>query len=112
MYVSHEPAKQSPFRSTTALLWGLDKVHCSPVSLGSNLYNVLVHVYELSTRDTEIHISNSGELGCDAFQTFCHSLRGDDEPFENGVIPSRSIFMSPSMSTVIGCAKVDAGTES
>lgn len=57
------------------------------------------------------YISNNGDSGRDAFQTFCQTCRGDLESLlEDGVVPRRSIFISPSTSIGIGCERVEAGT--
>jgi len=54
---------------------------------------------------------NKDECGRDAFQTFFHNCNGAELPFDEGVIPSKSIFMSPSASIGIGCERVDVGTD-
>lgn len=59
------------------------------------------------------YISNNGSCEFEAFQVFCQTCSGDREfDFDDGVIPSRSIFISPSTSMGIGCASAEVGTES
>jgi hypothetical protein len=56
-------------------------------------------------------MSNNDDSGRDAFQTFFHNCNGVCEPpLDEGVIPSKSIFISPSTSIDIGWERVDAGT--
>jgi len=55
-------------------------------------------------------LNNSGAEE-DAFQTFFQTCSMESDPsFEEGVIPSRSIFKSPSTSIGIGCGTVEEGS--
>jgi hypothetical protein len=55
-------------------------------------------------------MSNIDDSGREAFQTFFHNCNGVCETPLDGVIPSKSIFISPSTSMDIGWERVDAGT--
>jgi hypothetical protein len=53
---------------------------------------------------------NIGARGCEAFHAFCQICIGLLESSDCGVIPSKSIFMSPLVSMGIGWDNVDGGT--
>jgi hypothetical protein len=67
--------------------------------------NALVQIMAQQTYIWKIAAS-----GCDAFHAFCQICIGLLEPTDCGVIPSKSIFMSPLVSMGIGWESVEGGT--
>jgi len=58
------------------------------------------------------YTENNGESGCVAFHTFLQDWKIDLVLLcDEGVIPKRSIFMSPLISRGIGCASEELGIE-
>jgi hypothetical protein len=52
------------------------------------------------------------ELGVELVQTFLQTINGEFWlPLEEGVIPRRSIFISPLVSMGIGCERLEAGND-
>lgn len=71
---------------------------------------VFVSISSLGTK-RGTYTSKSGEDGCETFQMLCHVCKGEEVSFEEGVMPIKSIFMSPSISIGTGWAVVEDGTE-
>lgn len=57
------------------------------------------------------YILKAGARGCDAFHAFCQIRIGELVLIDCGVIPNKSIFISPFVSIGIGWESVEAGTE-
>lgn len=101
----YEPARQSPLRSTTALLCGFDGVHCVPSNLGSTLWTRIFKDGRQRCREFTYR-SNNGEWGWEAFHTFCQTWNG---PVLPDGMPRRSILISPVVSSGIGWEKEEGG---
>src|ERR1700737_4325730 len=78
-------------------------------SADQHCQSVPVNQWGRSLISTSTYILKTGEPGCDAFQTFCHICIGEFDREDCGVIPNKSIFMSPLTSTGIGWESVEAG---
>ena len=98
-------ARQSPLRSTTALLCGFDIWHGLSSKSASPLFPEEFISLNFNNL-VDAHIEKTLESGSDPLNTFLHTL-SDVDP---GVTPSKSIFKSPFTSNGIGWPAPDDGT--